>query len=490
MGSSYARNNHQCRASIKSSHLQNVARDFASWENDTRKIEDPEGRERWALIAKFVALSSWFDVPKVSRHRGRPDVQESGSVSLALSLENIDRTRLSASKPLITSITMILKESISREAGGGILPGQVHLKFSVSTLMVQATIALSSKHLAASLRSRFESSQVLLRNVATSVQNIPGIDAVASGLIAARGLKISSTGASCRGSAPNLQSVTPVVSPPGKGAIGYGSPIGMSDLHLLRFQKIHGSAVPEEWRLATHSEVRSHMSEVLLLMSDWDIVGLASGWRFDGAGYGHNLKEPYGAVEFSMILVCRNEVGQAPLESMASNPKAPNNSANINAETLGSRTPVTSSPSGGSEMGALEKQQALDVFRRCWSPNEGDLENARRILRLQFMQHASVRQFGEPLLSRSDISRLLGRWPPPGLTESHSALSLLELGEIYDEVLEMQVVSTSFEGRALSKGLTFASLRIFLQKIALALGLHFRHIVDDAVDANAEVLRE
>lgn len=52
------------------------------------------------------------------------------------------------------------------------------------------------------------------------------------------------------------------------------------------------------------------------------------------------------------------------------------------------------------------------------------------------------------------------------------------------------MVLTSLKGRALSKGLTFESLRAFLQKVALSLGLHFRHIVDDAAEAPEESLRK
>jgi len=57
---------------------------------------------------------------------------------------------------------------------------------------------------------------------------------------------------------------------------------------------------------------------------------------------------------------------------------------------------------------------------------------------------------------------------------------------MYDNVLKMQVALTSLKGRALSKGLTFESVGVLLRKMSLSLGLHFRHLVDDAFETHAE----
>merc|ERR1711957_241840 len=114
---------------------------------------------------------------------------------------------------------------------------------------------------------------------------------------------------------------------------------------------------------------------------------------------------------------------------------------------------------------------------------------------------ATARQFGEPLMSRSDIAHFLCKLPPPGVGEAFAengtdvsplrrGPSNVEVGELYNSVLEMQAVLTSLQGRASSKGLTFESLRALLQKVARSMGLHFRHIVDDAVEAPAESLRK
>merc|ERR1711907_59239 len=161
-----------------------------------------------------------------------------------------------------------------------------------------------------------------------------------------------------------------------------------------------------------------------------DICGLAGGWRFDGAGYGHNLKEPCGPADFSMIIVCCQE---------QHSPRKEPGLGSVPADGV-------QGSNRGAQGGAMEKQQALDALRRCWSPNESDLETASQILQAQFMKCASVRQFGEPLMKRSDIAHLLGKRPPPGLREATAANSTtasaarkgptnMEVGELYDNVL-------------------------------------------------------
>lgn len=463
--------------------LQDMASEMKSWDNDLDAAQDPTGRVKWALLAKLIALSSWFDTPAQLRFRGRPDVQEAGYVSLSLGLNQLDFPRLLANRALLSAVTLTLKESIARE--GGVLPSQVQLKLPAGSSSVQARIELPTMLLAQSFQEKLDTSRTFLERLAATVQNLAGIESVATGLITVSSLRISKAQVTHSSTPQKVQSASPVVGPPGGGAIGLGPPTGTADLHMLKFQKVQGATIPEGWYLATHEEVKACMSDILLLMDDWDICGLAGGWRFDGAGYGHNLKEPCGPADFSMIIVCREDdsiAHQATSEDLA----APRVAPETPAAHVG---------------GALEKQQALDALRQCWSPNEGDLENALQILQVQFLARATARQFGEPLMSRSDIAHLLGKLPPPGLgealTESGAIVSPLrqgpsnaEVGELYDAVLEMQLLMTSRQGRALSKGLTFESLHVLLQKVACSMGLHFRHIVDDAVETPAESLRK
>lgn len=201
------------------------------------------------------------------------------------------------------------------------------------------------------------------------------------------------------------------------------------------FQKLDvGSEIPEGWHLATHQEVASHKSDVDFLLGEWDICGLAGGWRIDGRGYGSNLKEPHGSVEFGACVICKQEqhsLREAPRFSAPTTPTA-----------------------GSGDSGPLARQQALDALRLCWSPNEGDLEAVSLLLKAEFEKNATSRQFGEQLLSRSDLFRLLGELPRISTVAGNDLqpFGLVEVGEIYDSVLESQVSLTSLEGRILSKG--------------------------------------
>jgi len=349
--------------------ITEIAQDMDTWSNDEEAVLDPDGRDRWALLAKFIALSSWFHTPPQVQQRGRP-----------------------AKKEL-------------------------------------------------------------------------------------------TCGRTCR-----HQLATPLVRAPGRGDIGHGPARGTDRLSILKFQKVSSSVVPDGWRLATHKDVMACQSDVLLLMDDWDVCGLAGGWRFDGAAYGHNLKGPCGQVEFAMIIICLEEIHNS------FSPPHPGHFS-PGASTTECLPPQNSELASG-QTGELAKQQALDALRLCWSPNEAEFEDTQRVLQLHFMARASIRQFGEPLLSRKDVDQFLGRLPPPGLEEApfnrassppvHRSPSHAEVRKLYDQVLDMQVILSSLKGRALSKGLTFDSLRVVLQRLSLALDLHFRHLVDDAFEAHAE----
>eukprot|EP00747_Dinoflagellata_sp_TGD_P166455 gnl/TRDRNA2_/TRDRNA2_189260_c0_seq1.p1 gnl/TRDRNA2_/TRDRNA2_189260_c0~~gnl/TRDRNA2_/TRDRNA2_189260_c0_seq1.p1 ORF type:complete len:606 (+),score=99.49 gnl/TRDRNA2_/TRDRNA2_189260_c0_seq1:77-1894(+) len=143
---------------------------------------------------------------------------------------------------------------------------------------------------------------------------------------------------------------------------------------------------------------------------------------------------------------------------------------------------------GLGDTGTLAKQQALDPIRKYWAPCEDDLEEVQAQVQAIFCEHATVRQFGEQLLSRSDVFRLFEDVPVAALCDEAAAAKVnrTEVGRIYDEALELQAGLTLLEGRSLTKGLTFASLRTVLHEVGLLMGLHFRHLVDDAVEASRD----
>lgn len=140
----------------------------------------------------------------------------------------------------------------------------------------------------------------------------------------------------------------------------------------------------------------------------------------------------------------------------------------------------------GGEQGAMARQQPIDAVRRFWAPSAGDFQEARRLLQEKFSEHALVQQFNERLLGKSDAFRLLGDLPPAGIGRDQALpLTHATVGELFEEALRTQIAQSSPASCALSKGLTFEFLTVFLHKVALALGLNFRHLVDDALDARA-----
>lgn len=143
------------------------------------------------------------------------------------------------------------------------------------------------------------------------------------------------------------------------------------------------------------------------------------------------------------------------------------------------------------ERAALARQQANDPVRSVWAPSESDMLKTRQALQAEFNKHATTQQFNERLLSKSDLYRLLGEFPPSGIGEDPAAarLTRTELSAIVDEVISMQAEhSQQQKSCALSKGLTFESLQLVLFKASLVMDLNLRHLVDDAIEAQVQAL--
>eukprot|EP00747_Dinoflagellata_sp_TGD_P092746 gnl/TRDRNA2_/TRDRNA2_165511_c0_seq4.p1 gnl/TRDRNA2_/TRDRNA2_165511_c0~~gnl/TRDRNA2_/TRDRNA2_165511_c0_seq4.p1 ORF type:complete len:407 (+),score=82.91 gnl/TRDRNA2_/TRDRNA2_165511_c0_seq4:177-1397(+) len=140
----------------------------------------------------------------------------------------------------------------------------------------------------------------------------------------------------------------------------------------------------------------------------------------------------------------------------------------------------------GKSLSSIRKQ--LDSLRLCWSPNEDDLGEVQSAMQEIFNEHATVRQFGVQLLGRSDADSIVASLSDQEKDPAAAAVSRDEVGRIFDRVLENQVSQTA-DGRFITKGLTVESLRALLYEFALSIGLHFRHLVEDALDAYADGYR-
>jgi len=155
----------------------------------------------------------------------------------------------------------------------------------------------------------------------------------------------------------------------------------------------------------------------------------------------------------------------------------------------GARTVVTALAEGAAGIashGAVARQQVTDPVRQCWAPSEHDLEALEEELKEEhFEKNSSVRQHGEQALSKSDFFRLLKDIPPSGIGDDPEPQSLTraQLAHIFDEVLARQMEGMAQSGIAISKGLTFKSFRFALLKASIVMGLHFRGLVNDAIDA-------
>jgi len=148
-------------------------------------------------------------------------------------------------------------------------------------------------------------------------------------------------------------------------------------------------------------------------------------------------------------------------------------------------TALADGATGRARHGDLARQEASDPVRQCWAPSERDFEDIEGKMKAEFARYASLQQLGEQIINKSDFYGLLGDIPPIGVGEDPEAeqLTRAQLSRIFDEVLALQANSASQNGIQFSKGLTFESFRLALLKISLLMGLHFRHLVDDGIDA-------
>jgi len=134
--------------------------------------------------------------------------------------------------------------------------------------------------------------------------------------------------------------------------------------------------------------------------------------------------------------------------------------------------------------------QPLDDVRKCWSPFAHDLAVAAKAVQRLIDKHSSMQQAGEPVLTRTDFFNFLGGDLPPRACCRHTALARLSpnlVGDMYDRFLAQQVQATlTIDQGPINRGLTFESLWDILYEVALLVGLHFRHIVEDAQEARRQ----
>lgn len=155
----------------------------------------------------------------------------------------------------------------------------------------------------------------------------------------------------------------------------------------------------------------------------------------------------------------------------------------------GAMTVVTALAGGAigrsGERVAIAQQQACDPVMRAWVPSECDLELIESTLNTNFKAHCTSQQLGEKLLNKSDFYRFLGDIPPVGVGDDPAAQQLTRttLNELFEEVAALQ---TQGPQSSWTKGLTFESFRLLLLKLCLAMELHFRHLVEDAVEAQCQ----
>lgn len=134
---------------------------------------------------------------------------------------------------------------------------------------------------------------------------------------------------------------------------------------------------------------------------------------------------------------------------------------------------------------AVARQQVPDPVRQSWAPNELDMEELEATWKTEFAKNHSMQQHDEQLLNKSDFFRILVDLPPQSICGNPDAqqLTRTKLAEIFDEVMTHQAKKLTQNGSVLSKGLTFESFGLALFKACQSMGLHFRHLVDDAVEA-------
>lgn len=142
---------------------------------------------------------------------------------------------------------------------------------------------------------------------------------------------------------------------------------------------------------------------------------------------------------------------------------------------------------GCASHGAAARQEVLDPVRQCWAPVDKDLKEVDEAMKAMFLRNASAKKHNEPFLNKSDFFRLLGDIPPVGVGDDLDAkrLTRAQLSNIFDEVQ-----SLASNDATLSKGLTFESFRLALLKALVGMGLHFRHLLDDAIDTQVQIFKE
>merc|ERR1711933_465388 len=111
----------------------------------------------------------------------------------------------------------------------------------------------------------------------------------------------------------------------------------------------------------------------------------------------------------------------------------------------------------------------------------GDLGLLQSKTSADFRRHCATQQLGENLLKKDDFYRLLGDIPPAGVGDDPAAQKLTRtiLSDLFDEVLRKQADGPH---GPLTKGLTFESFSLLLLKMSLAMDLHYRHLVEDAIE--------
>lgn len=150
-------------------------------------------------------------------------------------------------------------------------------------------------------------------------------------------------------------------------------------------------------------------------------------------------------------------------------------------------TALAGAATGGASIVNNLRQQVIDPVRQSWAPSEADFEAIDGKMQEEFARNASGRQLSEQVINKSDFFRLLGDIPPMGIGNDPDAhLTRAQLSDIFDMALSLQVQSMARNGITFSKGLTFESFRLALLKVCLSMGLHFRHLVEDAIDAQVQ----
>merc|ERR1712100_51705 len=107
------------------------------------------------------------------------------AVNISLTVQNLDYDTIVANKTLLADFTMVVKETISGEAGAGILPDHIQVNLSKGSGHINAKITppTSARTSASSLKATLSSSKHLVFNLVANLQRVSGIDAATTGTI-------------------------------------------------------------------------------------------------------------------------------------------------------------------------------------------------------------------------------------------------------------------------------------------------------------------